>query len=133
MGFFDINKQNRQALEIKRLMSEIKQLKKENKAYQQFVEKTYYYAGNYPSIKLVNELRYFSPSVEHDQNYAVEIYGLVQNYLYRYLTAYFTLLKTIAPTRANDWEQTFGLFLKEIEDNMDKNTPHHLAQFDDFK
>lgn len=133
MGLFNCNKQKQQAIEIERLMSEIKQLKKENKAYQQFIEQTYYYAGNYPAIKLVNEFRYFSPSFECDQNYATEIYGLVQNYLYRYLTAYLTLLRTIAPTRANEWEHTFDLFLKEVENNIDKQHPRHLEQFNDFK
>lgn len=133
MEYFDINKQNRQTLEIERLNQKIEQLKQENKAYQQFVEQTYYYAGNYPVIKLVNEFRYFSPFLEHDISYASEIYGLTQNYLYRYLTAYLSLLKTVAPTRANDWEHTFDLFLREIKDNIDKNRPHHLAQFNDFK
>lgn len=133
MGLFNRNKQTQQTLEIKRLNREIEQLKQENKAYQQFVEKTYYYAGNYPAIKLVNEFRYFSPSAEHDQNYAIEIYGLVQNYLYRYLTAYLTLLRTIAPTRANEWEHTFELFLQAIDDNISKHPPRCLEQFNDFK
>ncbi len=133
MGFFDMNKQNRQTLEIERLNREINQLKKENKAYQQFVEQTYYYAGNYPAIKLVNEFRYLSPSLEHDLSYESEIYSLTQNYLYRYLTAYFSLLKTVAPTRANDWEHTFDLFLREIKNNIGKHPPRHLAQFNDFQ
>jgi len=133
MQIFNRNKQAQQALEIERLNREIEQLKHENKAYQQFVEQTYYYAGNYPAIKLVNEFRYFSPSVECDKNYAIEIYSLVQNYLYRYLTAYLTLLQTISPIRANDWEHTFELFLKEIKDNIDKHPPRHLEQFNDFK
>lgn len=133
MKLFDINKKKQHELEIERLNREIEQLKHENNAYQQFVEQTYYYAGNYPAIKLVNEFRYFSPAVEYDENYAIEIYNLVQNYLYRYLTAYLTLLQTISPVRANDWEHTFKLFLKEIKDNIDKYPPRHLAQFDDFK
>ncbi|HHN8583440.1 TPA: hypothetical protein ACRR2I_003970 [Providencia rettgeri] len=132
MKLFDINKKKQHELEIERLNREIEQLKHENKAYQQFVEQTYYYAGNYPAIKLVNEFRYFSPAVEYDENYAVEIYSLVQNYLYRYLTAYLTLLQTISPVRANDWEHTFELILKEIKDNIDKHRPQQLAQFDDF-
>ncbi|MBZ3683332.1 hypothetical protein [Providencia sp. PROV077] len=133
MELFNRNKKKQQVLEIERLMSEIKQLKQENKACQQFVEQTYYYAGNYPAIKLVNEIRYFSPSFECDQNYATEIYGLVQNYLYRYLTAYLTLLKTISPTRANEWERTFDLFLMEIHNNINKHRPRCLEQFNDFK
>lgn len=133
MQLFNCNKQKQQALEIERLNREIEQLKHENKAYQQFVEQTYYYAGNYPAIKLVNEFRYFSPAVEYDENYAIEIYNLVQNYLYRYLTAYLTLLQTISPVRANDWEHTFERFLKEIKDNIDKHRPQQLAQFDDLK
>lgn len=132
MQLFNRNKQAQQALEIERLNREIKILKQENKAYQRFVEKTYYYAGSYPVIKLVNEFRYFSPAVEYDENDAIEIYSLVQNYLYRYLTAYFTLLQTISPVRANDWEHTFELFLKEIKNNIDKHRPQQLAQFDDF-
>ena len=133
MKLFDINKKKQHELEIERLNREIELLKQENKAYQQFVKQTYYYAGNYPAIKLVNEFRYFSPAVEYDENYAVEIYSLVQNYLYRYLTAYLTLLQTISPVRANDWEHTFELFLKEIKDNIDTHRPQQLAQFDDFK
>ena len=133
MKLFDINKKKQHELEIERLNREIELLKQENKAYQQFVEQTYYYAGNYPAIKLVNEFRYFSPAVEYDENYAVEIYSLVQNYLYRYLTAYLTLLQTISPVRANDWEHTFELFLKEIKDNIDKHPPRHLELFNDFK
>ncbi|QZY66767.1 hypothetical protein K7H99_21885 (plasmid) [Providencia rettgeri] len=133
MKLFDINKKKQHELEIERLNREIEQLKHENKAYQQFVEQTYYYAGNYPAIKLVNEFRYFSPAVEYDENYAIEIYSLVQNYLYRYLTAYLTLLQTISPVRANDWEHTFALFLKTMDENIDKHPPRHLEQFNDFK
>ncbi|MEY0728932.1 hypothetical protein AB7254_16825 [Providencia rettgeri] len=133
MKSFDINKKKQHELEIERLNREIEQLKHENKAYQEFVEQTYYYAGNYPAIKLVNEFRYFSPAVEYDENYAIEIYSLVQNYLYRYLTAYLTLLQTISPVRANDWEDTFALFLKTIDENIDKHPPRHLEQFNDFK
>lgn len=46
MGLFNRNKQTQQTLEIEQLNQEIEQLKQENKAYQQFVEQTYYYAGN---------------------------------------------------------------------------------------
>lgn len=38
MKLFDIHKEKQQVLEIERLMREIKQLKQENMAYQQFVE-----------------------------------------------------------------------------------------------
>lgn len=133
MELFNRNKQTQQTLETEQLTREIEQLKHENKAYQQFVEQTYYYAGNYPAIKLVSELGYLSPFFEFDLGRASEKYHLTQNYLYRYLTAYFTLLKTIAPTRANDWEQTFDQFLKTIDDNIDKHLPRHLEQFNDFK
>lgn len=133
MGKLNTNKTNPQMLEIERLNREIEELKNENKAYQQFVEQTYYYAGNYPAIKLVSELCYLSPFFEFDLRRASEKYHLTQNYLYRYLTAYFTLLKTIAPPRAHDWEQNFDLFLTAIDDNIDKHPPRHLDQFDDFK
>lgn len=133
MQLFNCNKQKQQALEIERLNREVEQLKQENKAYQQFVEQTYYYAGNYPAIKLVSELCYLSPFFVFDLGRASEKYNLTRNYLYRYLTAYLTLLKTISPTRANDWEHTFALFLKTIDENIDKHPPRHLEQFNDFK
>ncbi|EOE1546013.1 hypothetical protein ACJ9E6_004092 [Providencia rettgeri] len=133
MGLFNRNKQKQQTLEIERLKREIEQLKHENKAYQQFVEQTYYYAGNYPAIKLVSELCYLSPFFEFDLGRASEKYNLIQNYFYRYLTAYLTLLKTISPTRMNEWEHTFALHLKTIDENIDKHPPRHLEQFNDFK
>lgn len=133
MKLFDIHKEKQQVLEIERLMREIKQLKQENMAYQQFVEQTYYYAGSYPAIKLVSEFRYLSPSLEHECSYASEKYDCIQHYLSRYLTAYLSLLATVSPDRAYHWEQNFDLFLNEIKNNMDKHPPYCLAQFDDFK
>lgn len=105
---FDIYKKKQQALEIERLMREIKQLKKENKAYQEFVEQTYYYGGSYPAIKLVSEFRYLSPSLEDERGYASEKYDRIQHYLSRYLTAYLSLLTTVAPDRAYYWEQNLA-------------------------
>ncbi|MEY0216598.1 hypothetical protein AB7W58_19200 [Providencia rettgeri] len=133
MGLFNRHKQKQQTLEIERLNREIEQLKKENKAYQEFVEQTYYYGGSYPAIKLVSEFRYLSPSLEDERDYASEKYDRIQHYLFRYLTAYLSLLATVSPDRAYYWEQNFDLFLNEIKNNINKHPPRHLAQFDDFK
>lgn len=136
MKLFNRNKQTQQTLEIERLNREINQLKEENKAYQQFVEKTYYYAGSYPAIKLVSELCYLSPNFEQERIDVSEKYDRIQHYLSRYLTAYLSLLTTVAPDRAYYWNQNFGPFLNEIKDNIDKNPTWrfgYCTQFNDFK
>lgn len=136
MKLFGIHKKNQKTLEIERLMREIEQLKKENKAYQEFVKQTYYYAGSYPAIKLVNEFRYLSPSLEDERGYASEKYERIQHYLSRYLTAYLSLLATVSPDRAYYWEQNFDLFLNEIKGNIDMNPTWrfgYCTQFNDFK
>lgn len=133
MGFFNRHKQTQKTLEIERLNREVEQLKEENKAYQQFVEQTYYYAGSYPAIKLISEFGYLSPNFEHKLGRAEDKHNLIQQYMYRYLTAYLTLLKIIAPPRADHWERIYGSFIKEIKDNIDKHPTYPPEQFNDFK